>query len=459
MSHSISLFQVYRGDQERLPYTLNVEFDEIRFVDHRLTTNWYKGNNVVSLIKIVAHRLDAIHAFSFNEEALNWLTFVELHIRTGAVHICSDAFNYCQYLSIIRFNSRSVTMNTDLFKSHASILMEIYYEIWPNDINLNDMFGDAIYRQMQLLKIANVEGESGKFRILTAANFTSFRRLEYIILNNCGIEVIDGQVFDGIMETLQFIDLYGNRIKHIDLNTFRRAFEANGFDGVRIEVTECTCQMLEFNIMLCPFSFRRPKCPRCWSWEEFNVTACGIRHREVHLWKLRNVLNIDQVMRIISVRMTWKDDAVFIATNFTNVIRVIIVNLDVESTQGKRCKERVAAMNFKCFQVNHSIERLSLDRIHEIHNADIVSITAIPILYHFGARPMHTMTVRQDKPLIWIDGIDLMLIAALVCFWSTIVVFIGVVCLTQLTTGMIVSNDCVDSESAVATTTASIEES
>lgn len=112
-----------------------------------------------------------------------------------------------------------------LFHTAAISIQRIYFEIWPNNVNLNEMFTNEVYYLLHELVIASVRMPKTKFQHLAGDNFTFTRRLHRLLLINCGIETIDVHTFDVIGRTLYYINLMDNRIKYINFDMFRYVYE------------------------------------------------------------------------------------------------------------------------------------------------------------------------------------------------------------------------------------------
>lgn len=269
---------------------------------------------------------------------------------------------------------------------------------WPSNVNLNEMFGNGDFRTLLFMLIRNVAKPQTKFRYLAAANFSTFRRLEQLALINCGIEVIEEGVLDAMAGTLYFIDLRGNRLKYVDINMFRSVFESGLEVAMCMSANRlliCTCQTVELDVMIHPIlSIFLEMGISCRSPQGFDPASCAL-HREVPFAKFHTYDKDEFAMRIIRIRMTVADDAIAIETNFRSDIRVIAVSL--EAKLERKCSVIVKQPSYTCVFVRKPNDILDLNEIRKgLRDSGFVLITAIPILYRFGARPMHSMTMRCD---------------------------------------------------------------
>lgn len=383
------------GEFERIIFA---HFDDLQLVDNELATNWYTGENQLQVLSIYTNRLDRIHANAFNASALQNLWHLTMDVEHGAVHICDGAFDGLHELETIQFHPQDVMhMPAGLFDAVHGIICVIQMSNWPSEINLNEMFSNAPFTLLNELEIRNVRMPQTKFRILAAANITTFRRLFDLTLFNCGIEVIEPHAFDAIASTLEFINLENNWIKFIDLDMFRKIYETKNFDvdfGIYSDKVPlaCTCALLEMDVLLFPFRRSPAKmCFLCKVHKKFNVHACGI-HRIVDPTRL-GIVSKAMVLLIIDFRLAHADGMIAIQTNFSSTFRMIIG--DLNGMGSGWCAMRAKKSNFKCFSADKFIDDYNLNEIEEIRQAEFVSITAIPILYRFGARPLHSITVRQ----------------------------------------------------------------
>lgn len=153
-------------------------------------------------------------------------------------------------------------------------------------------------------------------------------------------------------------------------------------------------------------------------------------------------------MRFVSVGMTIVDHTFIMLTNFTSPIRVLLVNMAAMMATSGACMQRTTGMHHSCIKANRSMTRFKLLEMAEIHDAEFITITVIPILHGHGAKPMHLITVRQPKAeQSWF------LVAALIAIASGVIVGLGLVILIQR-----LRRDTQSSESIEMTTTSSYYE-
>lgn len=397
----------------------------IQFVNDEMACDWYTGEWALDWLLISTDRLAAIHANAFDDPAFLSLTVLELNVKSGLLIVHSGAFDRLQYLRSIEFDAESIYLTAGLFARAYVNLKLVQTTAWPNDINLNDMFATEIYRHLAWLHIENVALPQRHFRYLHWSNFSAFRRLHELYLINCGIEVIDEHAFDYIGHSLKYLSLRKNSIKIINVDMFRRMYETKL--GCEIRITNnyvkltSACRLIEVEIMLCPFERHSAGlCNECEALDYFYHNPCYL-HRSVDAAKFGLREDIEVWLRVIDVRMAYANEFVAIHTNFTSKIRVLFVNGDAVHAMSPKCSyERALKMNVKCFSMAIASSRLHLDmsRIEEIRSSQFISITVIPILHRFGARPMHLMTIRQQHIGHWLrDNIILILFTtALITF-------------------------------------------
>lgn len=339
-------------------------------------------------------RLNAIHINAFNCHAFNSLDQLEIYVKLGSVRIYDGAFNGLTQLFSIIFEAGGIeSLPTGLFDGLANEISHIEFGIWPNNVNLNDMFATEVYRHLKELFIAEIEAPHTKFRRLAAINFTSFRRIEELKLIHCGIEVIDADAFDSIARWLRLVNLDSNSIKYVNLRMFRRIVESKWHAEISFDENDfwsCTCQSLAFDIMMCPTS--PDWCYDCDVMESnISIDTCGIRF-------IANgtKLCIDRQLSVkyISIRLLYINDAIMIQSPFADGLRLIIV--DSNAMSARQCSERVSRSKPKCLLINRYVGILPLKAIEGIDDAKLISVTAIPILYAFGVRPMHSFTVLRQ---------------------------------------------------------------
>lgn len=402
-----------------------------------MDSNWYNGYYSLNWLEISTDRLHSIHANAFAGQAFHYLTVLDLYIANGDVNIHSNAFEGLRHLVSIFFDAQTLhRLPIGLFDPLATKMWILSFDIWPNSINLNEMFAREAFRMMKSLDISNVELPQTYFRVLSAANFTAFRRLQELHLLNCGIEVIHERTFDKIAHTLVNVYLKSNWIKTINLAMFRHIFEKKHLAWLKIgnnrERWLCTCDLLEVTALVCPLMTKPTKmCVNCTLTDKFLRGDCGIRH---NLESTSFCVEFKQkiYIRIIRVQITYATiHSIAIKTNFSSGIRLILANFD--TMQHKKCAHRAADAHYKCLQITKATDRMALDAVHEIRDAELISITVIPILYRFGAKPVHSMTVRRARhDATPIDAWQLLGAAWMACILSSIVGFAGAISAAHL---------------------------
>lgn len=373
--------------------SINVYLKSTRFDDNEITENWYKGLWRIHTLMIELNELHSIHANAFDEWALEELDTLKIIAKRSAVRVWSGVFDHLENLKYFFIESKKLCLPSGLFYKLADILRQLKISGWPSDLNLNEMFDNQMYRTVTTLHIEHVASPQRKFRLLHASNFTAFRRLQYLLFIDCGIEVISDKTFDVVGRTLWIIHLTANWIKAVSFEMFRIFFETKF--GAELALYNrfayaCTCETIEFDVLYCPFEM---DCYKCWVTGDSMSIACGV-HRDVLTSKL--CADASAILRIISVRMAHNrdSDVLWIQTNLTSKNRILFV--DSYATGSGGCDEKASKSRYTCLNINKTIDKLDLRDIETIRGAEFISITAIPILYNFGAKPMHLMTVRRQ---------------------------------------------------------------
>lgn len=404
-------------------YLVYLYLKRVRFVNHELAFNWYTGAWTLDWLLISTEQLHSIHSGAFDRFSLKSLEVLKFRVAHGFVRIHDGVFAWFSQLSMISFFVKNVRFPIGLYDSLANTILDIRCSAWPSTIGLNGMFGNEKYRLLRVLTIANVESPQTMFHTLARANFTSFKRLKHLHLIKCGIEVVDDHAFDAISHTLEVMNLEGNRIKFINVEIFRGIFEANSRFRFRLnengEHLQCTCQAIEVDVMRCPLVwYEDDTCIACTSPEDFDPDTCNIyRNANFSKFIINEALG-QTYWRIFRLRMAIADGAeLWIRTDFSGNVRILMVNF--EKMTGD-CDHRAAATHFKCLSIDKFVLNLDLHDIDELRNAEIISITAIPILISFGTRPMHSMTVRrQTNDAFWLS-FDLLPI-----WMTTVILFVA----------------------------------
>lgn len=329
--------------------------------------------------------------------SLHELIYLVIFVRNGTIKIDDGALIGLRSLGTFAFRTLGwAVIPAGLLSTVAASLRFIQFQGWPSGLNLNEMFANDSYRLAVALEIYDVELPQGKMHRLAAKNLTAFRRLQSLYLENCGIETIDPDAFDAMAHTLKHIDLNDNAIKLIDVTMFRKVFETKTAATLHIDSNigvqlQCTCQLLQLLVMLCPFSRR---CLSCWSAHVIDASSCAVTPY-VFYSKFIDVKSYTVRMSIIKFCLAHAHGLISMRTNFTSRIRLLLVDLDAMQNRG--CTAKVAERHFKCLFVDEPVDHIELNEIVELNSAEFVSITAIPVLYQFGARPMHSITVRQNR--------------------------------------------------------------
>lgn len=391
--------QSYRRPGVNIDYPIFAQLNDVQFVNDEMASNWFDSDWPVYSLNINTKQLHAIHANAFNQTAFKNLSGLMFSIKYHSLVIHDGALNGLSRLITFHLEAKSIrSLPSGIFDNVGNIISIIAFFRWPNNLSLKDIFGSGKFANINLMQIKNVEFPQTKFRHLAADNFTSFRRIEKLFLSKCGIEVIDGRTFNGLAKGLRYINLDENRIKFIDVTMFRLFLESNYQNVLRTinNPLECTCRLMELDIMLCPLREDPGPCVPCWATNSFDPLGCGI-YREVNFKQLSIRRDEKKIMRIVSARLAQAGDSIAIATNFTSRFRVLFVDLNATMAHQNNCTARAAPACYACLSTSELIvDRWHLDKIGHLRHAALLSITAIPILSRFGAFPLHSMTIKLE---------------------------------------------------------------
>lgn len=189
-------------------------------------SGWYTGHHSLTRILLRRQNLRSIHANAFNVPTLAKLVELNLSVQFGWLKMYNGAFRGLESLQQFRLDCVTVDdFSIGLFNPFRISLCDARFTVWPNNINLDGIFGNEPFRGIEKLVIKNVQTPQTIFRLLAATNFTYMRRLHKLWLSNCGIEVIAADAFNGIARTLDYIRLDNNRIKTINIDMLRRPSE------------------------------------------------------------------------------------------------------------------------------------------------------------------------------------------------------------------------------------------
>lgn len=370
---------------------------QVHFRNNEVPSNWYNGSYHLYYLHLWDDDLLTIRANAFNCSAFREIFAMSLSVPYTALKIHRDAFQGLDKVySVSILAKRVASLPPGLFHKMATALWVIRCSGWPSDVSMEEMFANHRYRITVSLLITQVRKPQWKFRLLDASNFTSFSRLEQLRLIDCGIEVIGQHAFKVIGRTLNKIVLNKNRIKVISFEMMHRLFESKldmqwEMHSPR-ESLICTCKLVELRILICPF--HDENCFECDETQDLDQNACQITYRRVDIAEFCIDFVANVFLHYFGVDLTVVDDVIDVQTNITNRYRMVFVNLD--GMGAKKCINKAAAGRFKCFIVRTSVGNWHLKDIDEVRDAEFVSINAIPMLYHFGMWPMHTIVVRRD---------------------------------------------------------------
>lgn len=419
--------QAYESENrfQSLSKGVHVYMSGVRFPNGEMTTDWYNGQQIIGWLTIQTDHLHSIEANAFAHRAFQELLSLIINITKGSLEIHDAAFNGLSSIGKLQVQANQLLMPLQLFDFAIDTVRHILCKVWPNDINLNEMFANQRFRRLSTIFIDRLAWPQDKFRILDASNFTAMPRLEKLILNDCGLIAIDEHAFDVVGRTLNTVLLENNRIKAITVDMFRLLFETKWLAVVDIRSNTpsmCTCKTMDVElIQYTATTDTRLGCRRT----SF-VNSCG-RYQKLVTQKLCVQAPAHQSnLRFVQIRMTRLNAAILLRTHFSSKFRLLFI--DSQRMRAK-CNDRAMSQNFKCFVVSNMLNRFDLIDIGKIAAAEFVLITAIPMLYRFGACPFHLITLHQPKSplsiLQWIAANEWLLFVMVSCALSGI--FIGLI--------------------------------
>lgn len=389
-----------------------------------MVSRWYTGRTLVHQLTIESESLEVIHTDAFNCFAFSKLQVLKLAVRNAMIHY--GAVNGLDHLHVFRFRAKNVVyLPINLFAPTKTTIEAIEIHGWPNNVGLDELFGDEVFYRLLILHIQDVQMPQSKFRSLTASNFTSMRHLFFITLQNCGIETIDQHTFDAVGRTLNVLILSGNRIKSINLDMFRVMFETNKYAVVRVldnAVLDCSCDVIEVDLMQYPMrEMAYIKCRPNVEQLPCEAYQVIIPNRLCVKWEHGNRL------RYFDIQMAFVQDAFLLETYFGHRIRVIFI--DSMALRAKRCADRVSKMCHKCLSIDEATERLPLNDVMEIRDVEFVVIAVVPVVFQFGICPFHLITVHRSlEPEPWLEQhgwilfqVVFIVLSASIIGWGTVV--------------------------------------
>lgn len=370
----------------------------IELPDELMADGWYTGQRPIYFLRIERCRLRGILSNAFTGNAFSQLELLWFFDTITQFCIFDGAFEYLRTLRSLRFSKSIVTdFRAGLFRTLAPIMPVLVIEYgWPGNVGLGEMFADILYARLITLFINHVIWPQTKFHHLAASNFTNIRNVRYMALVDCGIEVIEDNTFDELADRIQDLNLEQNHIKSINLNMFRKIYESKSLAYMYLDgnALECTCALIEVELLRFAFIFGPPSNIECIQKHNFSRDMCGLIQK-FKISRIKSNVPDDQtaVMLVIDIQMKQHNQSISIRTNFSSTFHVLLIDMD--DTISRRCTRKRPKLHFVCVNMNRSIERFELDEIAEMPTAKFISITVIPILYRFGARPMHSITIRR----------------------------------------------------------------
>lgn len=338
-------------------------------------------------------KLNAIHAGAFDEPAFRRLTKLILNVDDGPLVVHSGAFRNLRTIRVIYVAAENVQyLADDIMRSASETIVEFLWHDWPNLMNLNQLTANTAFPRLIHLQICNVHEPQTTFHVLAPSNFTSMCCLRTLWLVDCGIEFIEQKTFDGLGRSLTMVNLRENRIQFVTARMFRSLFDAHRYPIVRLGAQHaeiiCTCRFLEFAIMQCPNTKTPGKmCNPCQQSDFLTNNTCGIFRHSSDMTKYCRGVERHSV-RYVAIRMAYIGNSVWINTNFSNQLRVVMV--DAAAMRALKCTERKTEKNYVCYNLKRR------KQIKKILKAEIQIVVAIPFTFFFGARAMHLITVRQE---------------------------------------------------------------
>lgn len=420
--------QTYSNVDEKLVEYIYLHIHGLVLVDNQLTSNWYTGRRYMHVLVFQLVEIDAIHTHAFSSEAFQHLKTIIFKIPIGRMYLHPGAFKKLTMLTTLDFwTSSLLNFHTDLLHSLTALRYLSCYS-WPNHIGLNDLN----IRKLRGLVIRNVAAPQTKFRVLTADNFTKIPHLKQLTLEHCGIEWIDEHAFDVIVDHLDILSLQDNRIKLINVEMFRRIFEAKRRARISINGNTpmaCTCSVLEVNqirfiydpvlVQHLPIS--------CMPMDDFSAATCDVE-RTLNATKICEKLP-EMPYFYFYVHLKRLNDTILINTNFTSKFRMLFVDLHA-AWHGRKCH----VPKHKCLIVNKLVDQMDMSEITAIvgSNRGFIAIMAIPFLYNRKICPINMIMTRNGYDGIiddkWISDVALIIIAAILSMLGCLIGAAGVVC-------------------------------
>lgn len=384
-------------------------FHDVHFDDGEITSDWYNGQRLVRNLELYVNELYTIHADAFFRNAFKYLYNLKIRVKKGMNSIGSGAFNGLSQMSKLHLETeRMEYLPSGVFDYMAVQMITFELSIWPNNVNLNEMFAFDVFHNLRIFEIWQVQWPRTQFRHLDAANFSFTRRLKTLSLINCGIETIDRHTFALIGRKLEKLNLAGNRIQTIDVDTFQQLYETGlrELSLVNNTLLACTCSLIELDVMQCPLRHNSSHvCMECTPTVDFDATACDVyrdlnRSRIYTEYKrpgdyapLKPIMEKYEILRIIKFRLAHVDEVIHVATNFTTYFRMLLI--DLRAIQVRKCIDRVAEGNFRCLRLNKSTNQLPSKEIGKLRDAEFMLVVAMPIRFWFGVRPLHSIMVSK----------------------------------------------------------------
>lgn len=374
---------------------VEVAVNGMQFTRGTMFSRWYTGRWTIISLHFHSNQLHAIHADAFANSSLSKLCLLSIVSPATALSVDPDAFRGLENLIVLEIHARvHGSMPAGLFDTLAATLQKLQWDGWSDDVSLIDMFAGTVYPSLDMLRIIYVPWPQSNFRVLAAASLAPFHTLRYLILYNCGIEVIEENAFDVAGKTLYFINLTMNRIKIVNIDMFRVFFEtAKLHAGLDIRANKglvCTSNVHDLNLIQYPEPNRT--FVECTPGVE-SAQAFRQRYQPVNPSKLCVQLRIQAPRRFVYIGIKRLGEQILMQTNFTSRIRILSIDADV-LIANNNCSARIFKSNYRCLLVNRTMEQLDLTRMIGNRNVDLITITAIPILIQSRVCPFHSITVR-----------------------------------------------------------------
>lgn len=390
---------MYRDEQSTTNFSTYVELIDVSFPGDEMVPGWYTGEYPLEELVMRSRTLQRIHANVFDHPALHSLDYLSMRHLCPKVIYMNGVLNGLTKIKLFKIQAQSYAiLPPRLLEPVTFTMIQLRLHGWAGIHSFDEMFADQTFSNLLAMQVTDIRLPMLAFRLLAATNFTAFPKLHDLRLIGCGIEVIDENAFDRVGFTLKFLDLSDNPIKYFTFPMFRRMLESKpytsslGGNDLRLI---CTCRLIELELFECPLVWDlKNTCLICEKTNGFDENLCGIKRHVTDLRKY-GIRSRKAALRYVGIQMVYTDGFLSIQTNFTSKIRMLFVNMATMMMNTTHCSAIAARQNYyRCLNLDKRTNHFDLGVIEELRHADLLSITAIPILHAFAARYAHIMTVR-----------------------------------------------------------------